>query len=62
MLEGSKSMPDEAALSDLPARVDYLQRKKALLLACTQPSQNLQLSLAARPAALATKVCCTIHT
>ncbi len=55
-------MPDEAALSDLPARVDYLQRKKALLLACTQPSQNLQLSLAARPAALATKVCCTIHT
>ena len=50
-------MPDEATLSDLPARVDYLQRKKALLLACTQPSQTLQLSLAAQPAALASKVC-----
>lgn len=49
-------MPDEATLSDLPARVEYLQRKKTLLLACTQPSSALQMSLAAQPPALAPKV------
>ena len=50
-------MPDEAALSALPARVDYLQRKKSLLLlACSQPSSALQTSLAPQPGALAAKV------
>ena len=49
-------MPDEATLLDLPARVDYLQRKKTLLLACTQPSSTLHMSLAAQPSALATEV------
>ena len=53
-------MPDEATLSDLPARVDYLQRKKALLLACTRPSSTLQLSLAGQSAAVISKVCCCI--
>ena len=57
MLEGSKGVPDKVTLLDLPARVDYLQRKKALLLACTESSSTLQMSLAAQPSALATQVC-----
>ena len=56
MLDDGKGMPDERTLSDLPARVDYLCRKKALLLSCAPPAPALQTSLAAQPSALATRV------
>ena len=52
MLKGSRSMPDEATLADLPAQMACLQRKKALLLACEQPPPalgTLQSTLTAQP-------------
>ena len=37
MLDGKASMPNEAALADMLAQVDFLQRKRAMLQ-CTLPA------------------------
>lgn len=42
MLDGSKGMPDEASLASLPAQVDYLQRKTALLVASVPAAATMQ--------------------
>jgi hypothetical protein len=52
MLKGSRGMPDEATLAELPAQMACLQRKKALLLACEQSLPvlgTLQSTFTAQP-------------
>jgi len=49
-------MPDEATFADLPAQVDFLQRKKALLMACIRPPPSLQINPGTQHLTLPTKV------
>ena len=60
MLDGKASMPNEAALADMLAQVDFLQRKRAMLQ-CTLPAApSLQATSVAHPLGLPAQVthCC----
>ena len=61
MLDGKASMPNEAALADIMAQVDFLQRKRAMLQCSLPAAPSLQAASLAHPLAPPPQVthCCS---